>query len=262
MDSILGISGNGNVIETTGSVSTAAEAVAAAGDLSEGTNTSLKSDWQIALTTLENAVLDEMDRMSNIMEGMKAAEKARVSDAIAREKELYVQECQQENAALKEKYENEILRITETDKKEIAEIKEQKEKEIATLKETYEKEIAGLKVILDNHAAEFEKGKTVEISELNKKWEEDLAEAKNANDAELQKMKILYAEQIGEIESAFREKNNGLRKEIDKYKEQIEILMLQHHDDSFFGNPIISDTTSVSNEDEQEEVITFVADEK
>ena len=130
------------------------------------------------------------------------------------------------------------------------------------LKETYEKEIAGLKATLDNHAAEFEKGQTVEISELNKKWEENLAEAKNANDAELQKMKILYAEQIGEIESAFREKSNGLRKEIDKYKEQIEILMLQHHDDSFFGNPIISDTMAAGSENEQEEVITFVADEK
>ena len=45
-------------------------------------------------------------------------------------------------------------------------------------------------------------------------------------------MKNLYDEQLAEVQEAFREKTAGFRKEIDHYKEQIEVLML-HIDDPF-----------------------------
>ena len=45
-------------------------------------------------------------------------------------------------------------------------------------------------------------------------------------------MKTLYAEQLDEVQVAFRDKMAALRKEIDQYKEQIEVLML-HIDDPF-----------------------------
>ena len=58
------------------------------------------------------------------------------------------------------------------------------------------------------------------------------AVAKEAHEAELEKMKNLYDEQLAEVQEAFREKTAGFRKEIDHYKEQIEVLML-HIDDPF-----------------------------
>ena len=55
---------------------------------------------------------------------------------------------------------------------------------------------------------------------------------KEEHEAELEKMKKLYAEQLDEVQAAFKDKIAALRKEIDQHKEQIEVLML-HIDDPF-----------------------------
>ena len=71
-----------------------------------------------------------------------------------------------------------------------------------------------------------------ELKELTEKYEAELKDSKEAHEAELEKMKNLYDEQLAEVQEAFREKTAGFRKEIDHYKEQIEVLML-HIDDPF-----------------------------
>ena len=96
-------------------------------------------------------------------------------------------------------------------------------KEKAKCKETAEKEEAEKK-LEEQHAQE--------LKELTEKYEAELKDGKEAHEAELEKMKNLYDEQLAEVQEAFREKTAGFRKEIDHYKEQIEVLML-HIDDPF-----------------------------
>ena len=91
-------------------------------DVFEGRGTSilLKSDCQIALSNLESSVQAEIDRLTNVMEGMVAVEKVKVQTAIADERaeikreadkeiEEVRAECKLEVTLMKANYEKEMV---------------------------------------------------------------------------------------------------------------------------------------------------------
>ena len=109
--------------------------------------------------------------------------------------------------------------------------KEFAEKE-ADMSKVHEEETKKLTAEKEEAEKKLEEQHAQELKELTEKYEAELKDSKEAHEAELEKMKNLYDEQLAEVQEAFREKTAGFRKEIDHYKEQIEVLML-HIDDPF-----------------------------
>ena len=115
--------------------------------------------------------------------------------------------------------------------KNLFNVKEFAEKE-ADMSKAHEEETKKLTAEKEEAEKKLEEQHAQELKELTEKYEAELKDSKEAHEAELEKMKNLYDEQLAEVQEAFREKTAGFRKEIDRYKEQIEVLML-HIDDPF-----------------------------
>lgn len=79
---------------------------------------------------------------------------------------------------------------------------------------------------------EFKQVNEEKMAALKKEHEKEIESLKSDHTIELEKMKNLYEQQLNEAAESFRERNQQLRKEMDRYKEQIEMLML-HIDDPF-----------------------------
>ena len=148
--------------------------------------------WRKALKSLEEEIEKELGKANAVVADVIAKEKAKCKDAVAKE--------------FAEK-EADMSKAHEEETKKLAAEKEEAEKKLE-----------------EQHAQE--------LKELTQKYEAELKDSKEAHEAELEKMKNLYDEQLSEVQEAFREKTAGFRKEIDHYKEQIEVLML-HIDDPF-----------------------------
>ena len=114
-------------------------------------------------------------------------------------------------------------------RKAIKVVEEEVEKELSkandVIGDILTKEKAKVKEALQKEFAEKEK-------QLVGDHEQEMEQLKKDHEAELAKMKKLYEEQVDETAAAFKDKMAALRKEIDQYKDQIEVLML-HIDDPF-----------------------------
>lgn len=148
--------------------------------------------WRKTLKSLEEEIEKELGKANAVVADVIAKEKAKCKDAVAKE-------FAEKEADMSKAHEEETKKLTAE--------KEEAEKKLE-----------------EQHAQE--------LKELTEKYEAELKDGKEAHEAELEKMKNLYDEQLAEVQEAFREKTAGFRKEIDHYKEQIEVLML-HIDDPF-----------------------------
>ncbi len=102
-------------------------------------------------------------------------------------------------------------------------------KEKETCKANTEKEY---KQMYEDKLTALAEEKDQEKEAIVKEKDEEIEALKNDHSIELEKMKNLYEQQLNEAAESFRDKNQQLRKEMDRYKEQIEMLML-HIDDPF-----------------------------
>lgn len=123
------------------------------------------------------------------------------------------------------------------------------------------------KQMISDHEKEMESLKKENedaISKVKEEQKEEVEKIKGEHEAELEKMKKLYEDQLNEVQESFRDKMTMLRKEIDQYKEQIEVLML-HLDDPFILQEVqmkqTQEAVSVVKEEPKEEVKTEVKEE-
>lgn len=101
------------------------------------------------------------------------------------------------------------------------------------------------------------------LQELQEKHESEIRDLKEAHNQEItkmkdeqinafDKMKQMYGDQMEEMQTAYREKNAALKREMDQYKEKLDILMLQHEEDPFLPNgaevpqPAMADNTQIT----------------
>lgn len=160
-------------------------------------------EWRATMKTLEEQVEKELGKANSVINDIIAEEKAK---------------CR---ALVEKQFKDKEDALVESHTKEVSDMKEQYEEEISSLK-------AELKEAQEALKAEQEEAAAKQKEALD----EAVAKQKEECDAELEKMKTLYAQQLDEVQEAFREKTVTFRREIDQYKEQVEVLML-HIDDPF-----------------------------
>ena len=178
--------------------------------------------------TKEETVQEASDEAIRAVEAMKAAAAAQDQ---ARQEVYYTPGVAWRKAVqmLEEEMEKELSRANQT----VADVIEKEKNSCRSVVDAeYAQKMDDLKKeqkdALDKQQQEYEE----KLDAQKKQYEEQIETKEKEHEAELEKMKTLYAQQLDEVQTAFRDKLAGLRKEIDHYKEQIEVLML-HIDDPF-----------------------------
>ena len=109
------------------------------------------------------------------------------------------------------------------------------EAEKTKLISAFELEKKAMNANFDKQLAELQEKHEAEISELKAEHNQEMVQVKDEHITALDKMKNMYGEQMEEMQTAYREKNAALKKEMDQYKEKLDILMLEHDTDPFMN---------------------------
>lgn len=107
------------------------------------------------------------------------------------------------------------------------------EAEKVKLTSAFELEKQTMNANFEKRLAEMQEKHDAEIRDLKSAHTQEITQIKDDQINALDKMKNMYGDQMEEMQTAYREKNAALKREMDQYKEKLEILMLEHDADPF-----------------------------
>lgn len=214
------------VTEFDGPATSAAEAVArmnlSTPEVEEVVSVEEDPEWKINMDVIETVI---SDKSADIFEAVKV-KLAEVESLV----ELQLKEMQDSIRSKVQFAEDSVaLAVKEagSSTEKVVEAEKVKltsafELEKQTMNENFEHK---LKEIQEQHAAE--------IRELKEAQNQEITQMKDDQLNSLDKMKQMYSDQMEEMQTAYREKNAALKREMDQYKEKLDILMLEHEADPF-----------------------------
>jgi len=109
------------------------------------------------------------------------------------------------------------------------------EAEKAKMVSAFELEKKTMNENFDQKMKEMQDKHDAEIRDLKEAHNQEVTQMKDDQINALDKMKQMYGEQMEEMQTAYREKNAALKREMDQYKEKLDILMLEKEPDPFGG---------------------------
>ncbi len=98
----------------------------------------------------------------------------------------------------------------------------------------------------EQRVQELEEKHAAEIRELKEAQTQEISQMRDEKLNSLDKMKQMYSDQMEEMQTAYREKNAALKREMDQYKEKVDILQLQLQDNGAVAATVSVPTPSVT----------------
>lgn len=215
----------------------AAEAVArlntpsAAMSVSAATSTVAEEDptWKINMDAIDTKVAD------------KAAE---ISASVKEQLEAVEASVQKKLQELQETMRSQLQLAEDTVKAAVKEAGSSTEKVVEAeklkLTSAFDLEKQTMNANFDKKLQELQEKHEAEMRSLKEAHNQEITQIKDDQLNSLDKMKQMYGDQMDEMQTAYREKNAALKREMDQYKEKLDILMLEHESDPFAAGDMAS----------------------
>lgn len=218
---------------TTGTASSAAEAVARLSGMSAA---------PVAEAVQEVAVEEEPVWKMN-MDGIELAVQAKASDmeaAVRVQLDAVMDSVQKKLQDLQSAVSTQLQLSEDGVRTAVKEAGSSTEKIVEVQKfkmmSAFDLEKQKMNAKFDKKLKEMQEKHESEIRDLKEAHNQEITKIRDDKIAALDKMKQMYGDQMEEIQTAYREKNAALKREMDQYKEKLDILMLQQQEKPFISS--------------------------
>lgn len=193
--------------------------------------------WKINMDAIDTRVADKV---------------AEISESVKEQLEAVEASVQKKLQELQEVMRSQIQLAEDTVKAAVKEAGSSTEKVVEAeklkLTSAFDLEKQTMNANFDKKLQELQEKHDAEIRSLKEAHNQEITQIKDDQLNSLDKMKQMYSDQMDEMQTAYREKNAALKREMDQYKEKLDILMLEHEADPFAGGDMVATAEAPSAE--------------